>query len=220
LGRFRAPTAENKGEFEDMSQHTLPPLPYAYDALEPWIDEQTMRLHHDKHHQVYLDNFVKAVTGTPFEPLAAAETLRRLAEVPESIRTVVRNHGGGHVNHSLFWEIMAPNAGGNPEGPLAERLAGTFGSLDSFKETFTKAAVGQFGSGWAWLVVGPGGTLAVTATPNQDTPLSAGQTPILGLDVWEHAYYLKYQNRRAEYVANWWNVVNWKKVGELYQAAI
>jgi len=203
-----------------MSQHTLPPLPYAYDALEPWVDEQTMRLHHDKHHQAYLDNFVKAVTGTPFEALDPQETLRRLAEVPEEIRTVVRNHGGGHVNHSLFWEIMAPNAGGTPSGPLAEHLSSTFGSFDAFKEAFSKAAVGQFGSGWAWLVVGAGRTLAVTATANQDSPLSAGQTPILGLDVWEHAYYLKYQNRRAEYVANWWNVVNWRKVEELYQAAL
>jgi Fe-Mn family superoxide dismutase len=202
-----------------MSQHVLPPLPYAYDALEPWVDEQTMRLHHDKHHQAYLDNFVKAVAGTPFEALDPRETLRRLAEVPEEIRTVVRNHGGGHVNHSLFWEIMAPNAGGTPSGPLADGIASTFGSFDAFKEAFTKAAVGQFGSGWAWLVVGANGALAVTATPNQDSPLSAGQTPILGIDVWEHAYYLKYQNRRAEYVANWWNVVNWQKVGELYQAA-
>ena len=203
-----------------MSQPTLPPLPYDYDALEPWIDGQTMRLHHDKHHQAYLDNFVKAVTGTPFAELDPRETLRRLTEVPEGIRTVVRNHGGGHVNHSLFWEVMAPNAGGAPSGPLAERLAGAFGSFETFKEAFTKAAVGQFGSGWAWLVVGAGGSLAVTATANQDSPLSAGQTPILGLDVWEHAYYLKYQNRRAEYVANWWNVVNWKKVAELYQATV
>lgn len=203
-----------------MTQHSLPPLPYAYDALEPWVDQQTMRLHHGKHHQVYLDNFVKAITGTPFEALNPSETLRRLAEVPEELRTVVRNHGGGHVNHSLFWEIMAPGAGGSPEGPLAERIAATFGSFDAFKETFRKAAVGQFGSGWAWLVVSPDKSLAVTATPNQDSPLSAGQTPILGVDVWEHAYYLKYQNRRAEYVDNWWNVVNWKKVGELYQAAL
>lgn len=202
-----------------MSQHTLPPLPYPYDALEPWIDEQTMRLHHDKHHQAYLDNFIKAVTGTPFESLPAADVLRRLDEVPENLRTVVRNHGGGHVNHSLFWEIMAPNPASHPEGPLAEKLTTTFGSFEAFKETFTKAALGQFGSGWAWLVVGPDGSLAVTNTPNQDTPLSSGQTPILGLDVWEHAYYLKYQNRRAEYVTNWWNVVNWKKIGELYQAA-
>ena len=202
-----------------MSKHTLPALPYGYDALDPWVDEQTMRLHHDKHHQVYVDNFVKAIAGTPYEALAVDETLRQLATVPESIRTVVRNHGGGHANHTLFWEIMAPQAGGAPEGELASVISSAFGSFESFAEKFTAAAMGQFGSGWAWLVVPAGGGLAVYNLPNQDSPLSKGDTPILGLDVWEHAYYLKYQNRRAEYVKNWWNVVNWRRVAELHRAA-
>ena len=202
-----------------MSKHTLPALPYGYDALDPWVDEQTMRLHHDKHHQVYVDNFVKAVAGTPYEALAVDETLRQLASVPESIRTVVRNHGGGHANHSLFWEIMGPRAGGAPEGELAGAISSAFGSFESFAEKFTAAATGQFGSGWAWLVVPQGGGLAVYNLPNQDSPLSRGDTPILGLDVWEHAYYLKYQNRRAEYVKNWWNVINWRRVAELHRAA-
>ena len=202
-----------------MSKHTLPALPYGYDALDPWVDEQTMRLHHDKHHQVYVDNFVKAIAGTPYEALAVDETLRQLATVPESIRTVVRNHGGGHANHTLFWEIMGPQAGGAPEGELAGVISSAFGSFESFAEKFTAAAMGQFGSGWAWLVVPAGGGLAVYNLPNQDSPLSRGDTPILGLDVWEHAYYLKYQNRRAEYVKNWWNVVNWRRVAELHRAA-
>jgi superoxide dismutase, Fe-Mn family len=203
-----------------MSKHTLPALPYGYDALEPWVDEQTMRLHHDKHHQVYVDNFVKAIAGTPYEALAADETLRQLGSVPESIRTVVRNHGGGHANHSLFWEIMSPQAGGAPEGELAGAISSAFGSFESFTEKFTAAAMGQFGSGWAWLVVPAGGGLAVYNLPNQDSPLSKGDTPILGLDVWEHAYYLKYQNRRVEYVKNWWHVVNWRRVAELHRTAI
>ena len=202
-----------------MSKHTLPALPYGYDALDPWVDEQTMRLHHDKHHQVYVDNFVKAIAGTPYEALAVDETLRQLATVPESIRTVVRNHGGGHANHTLFWEIMGPQAGGAPEGELAGVISSAFGSFESFAEKFTAAAMGQFGSGWAWLVVPAGGGLAVYNLPNQDSPLTKGDTPILGLDVWEHAYYLKYQNRRAEYVKNWWNVVNWRRVAELHRAA-
>jgi Fe-Mn family superoxide dismutase len=201
-----------------MAKPTLPPLPYDYKALEPWIDEQTMRIHHDKHHQAYLDNFLKAVAGTDLETRDVAETLADLARVPEKIRTAVRNHGGGYVNHNLFWEIMAPKAGGSPSGDLAKAIAGAFGSFDSFKEKFTAAAMGQFGSGWAWLVVGKGG-LAVYSLANQDSPLSTGDTPIFGLDVWEHAYYLKYQNRRAEYVTNWWNVVNWAKVAEFYTKA-
>jgi Fe-Mn family superoxide dismutase len=202
-----------------MSIHTLPPLPYGYGALEPWVDEQTMRLHHDKHHQTYIDTFVKAVAGTPYETQPVEDTLRQLAGVPEAIRTVVRNHGGGHANHTLFWEIMGPQAGGAPAGALAAAIAGAFGSFESFTEKFTAAATGQFGSGWAWLVVPAAGGLAVYNLPNQDSPLSQGDTPILGLDVWEHAYYLKYQNRRAEYVKNWWNVVNWRRVAELYAAA-
>jgi len=197
-----------------MSKFVLPQLPYDYKALEPWIDEQTMRVHHDKHHQAYLDNFVKAITGTDLEKREVGEILADLKSVPENIRNAVRNHGGGFANHTLFWEIMAPNAGGAPGGELAKGLTNAFGSFDSFKEKFTAAAMGQFGSGWAWLVLKKDGKLAVYNLPNQDSPLSAGDTPILGLDVWEHAYYLKYQNRRAEYVTNWWNVVSWAKVGE------
>ena len=201
-----------------MAKLSLPPLPYDYKALEPWIDEQTMRIHHDKHHQAYLDNLLKAITGTDLENREVAQTLADLGRVPENIRTAVRNHGGGFVNHSLFWEIMGPNAGGAPAGELAKAIGTTFGSFDSFKEKFAAAAMGQFGSGWAWLVVEKGG-LAVRNLPNQDSPLSNGDTPILGLDVWEHAYYLKYQNRRAEYVTNWWNVVSWGKVAELFAKA-
>jgi Fe-Mn family superoxide dismutase len=201
-----------------MANYALPPLPYDYNALEPWIDEATMRLHHDKHHQVYLDNFVKAVTGTPFDGKPVGEILGVLGEVPEAIRTVVRNHGGGFANHNLFWEIMGPKAGGTPSGALAEAVAATFGGFEQFKEKFSAAAMGQFGSGWAWLVVDAKRQLAVYNLPNQDSPLSKGDTPILALDVWEHAYYLKYQNRRAEYVQNFWNVVNWPKVADLYQA--
>ena len=201
-----------------MAKLSLPPLPYDYKALEPWIDEQTMRIHHDKHHQAYLDNLLKAIAGTDLENREVAQILADLGRVPENIRTAVRNHGGGFVNHSLFWEIMGPNAGGAPAGELAKAIGTTFGSLDSFKEKFAAAAMGQFGSGWAWLVVEKGG-LAVRNLPNQDSPLSNGDTPILGLDVWEHAYYLKYQNRRAEYVTNWWNVVSWGKVAELFAKA-
>ena len=201
-----------------MAKLSLPPLPYDYKALEPWIDEQTMRIHHDKHHQAYLDNLLKAIAGTDLENREVTQILADLGRVPENIRTAVRNHGGGFVNHSLFWEIMGPNAGGAPAGELAKAIGTTFGSLDSFKEKFAAAAMGQFGSGWAWLVVEKGG-LAVRNLPNQDSPLSNGDTPILGLDVWEHAYYLKYQNRRAEYVTNWWNVVSWGKVAELFAKA-
>jgi Fe-Mn family superoxide dismutase len=201
-----------------MAKLSLPPLPYDYKALEPWIDEQTMRIHHDKHHQAYLDNLLKAIAGTDLENREVTQILADLGRVPENIRTAVRNHGGGFVNHNLFWEIMGPNAGGAPAGELAKAIGTTFGSFDSFKEKFAAAAMGQFGSGWAWLVVEKGG-LAVRNLPNQDSPLSNGDTPILGLDVWEHAYYLKYQNRRAEYVTNWWNVVSWGKVAELFAKA-
>ena len=201
-----------------MAKLSLPPLPYDYKALEPWIDEQTMRIHHDKHHQAYLDNLLKAITGTDLENREVTQILADLGRVPENIRTAVRNHGGGFVNHNLFWEVMGPNAGGAPAGELAKAIGTTFGSFDSFKEKFAAAAMGQFGSGWAWLVVEKGG-LAVRNLPNQDSPLSNGDTPILGLDVWEHAYYLKYQNRRAEYVTNWWNVVSWGKVAELFAKA-
>jgi Fe-Mn family superoxide dismutase len=199
-----------------MTKLTLPPLPYGYGALEPWIDEQTMRVHHDKHHQAYLDNLVKAIAGTEFENVPPQTLLADLARIPEKIRATVRNHGGGYVNHNLFWEVMAPQAGGGPTGEIAKAIGKEFGSFDGFKEKFATAAAGQFGSGWAWLVVRHDGTLAVYSLPNQDNPVSSGDTAILGLDVWEHAYYLKYQNRRTEYITNWWNVVNWAKVGELY----
>ncbi len=202
-----------------MANYALPPLPYDYNALEPWIDEQTMRLHHDKHHQAYLDNFVKAVTGTALDGKPVDAILGMLDQVPDAIRTAVRNHGGGFANHSLFWEVMGPKAGGAPTGPLADAVTASFGSFEALKEKFSAAAMGQFGSGWAWLAVTPQKQLAVYNLPNQDSPLSKGDNPILCLDVWEHAYYLKYQNRRAEYVQNFWNVINWARVGDLYQAA-
>lgn len=199
--------------------HQLPALPYGFDALEPFIDEATMRLHHGKHHQAYIDNLNKAVTGTALENVPAEQLLKDLSAVPEGIRNVVRNHGGGHANHSLFWQVMAPGAGGAPTGPVAEAITGAFGSFESFKEKLTAAAMGQFGSGWGWLVVRKDGSLAVANTPNQDSPLSAGDTPILGVDVWEHAYYLKYQNRRAEYLQSWYSVINWSRVNDLLRQA-
>lgn len=202
-----------------MSAHQLPPLPYAYDALEPYIDTQTMQIHHTKHHQAYVDNLNKAIVDSPVASWSLEELIAKLHQVPEAIRTAVRNHGGGHWNHSLFWQMMAPNAGGTPSGELAQAIANAFGSFESFKEKFTAAALGRFGSGWAWLVVKPSGQLEVTSTANQDSPLTDGDRPILGVDVWEHAYYLKYQNRRNEYVQAWWNVVNWAFVGELLRQA-
>lgn len=198
----------------------LPPLPYDYNALEPHIDEQTMRIHHDKHHAAYVNNVNKALEGhAELANLSIEELLRSLDRVPENIRTTVNNNGGGHANHTLFWQIMSPNGGGEPTGALADAINSTFGSFTSFKEKFTAAATGRFGSGWAWLVVDSAGNLEVTSTPNQDSPISQGKTPILGLDVWEHAYYLKYQNRRPDYISAWWNVVNWPKVAELYAQA-
>ncbi len=194
----------------------LPPLPYAYDALEPFIDTLTMQVHHDKHHATYLNNLNAALEKHPeLSSWSLEKLLSDLNAVPEDIRTVVRNHGGGTWNHNLFWEIMAPQAGGAPTGELAAAIEAAFGSFDAFKAEFEKAANGRFGSGWAWLVKKAGG-LAIVSTPNQDNPLTDGLTPILGLDVWEHAYYLKYQNRRAEYVSNWWNVVNWDEVARRY----
>jgi Fe-Mn family superoxide dismutase len=199
--------------------HQLPPLPYAYDALEPHIDQQTMNIHHNKHHQGYVNNLNKALEGHPdLEAKSVEELLKDLDAVPEGIRTAVRNNGGGHANHSLFWPCMSPDGGGEPDGALAAAINAAFGSFDSFKEQFSQAAMTRFGSGWGWLCVG-GGKLVVLSTPNQDNPVSQGMTPILGLDVWEHAYYLKYQNRRAEYVAAWWNVVNWSEVAARFDAA-
>lgn len=200
-----------------MATHTLPPLPYDYAALEPFIDEQTMRLHHTKHHQAYIDNLVKAVAGTALETVAVGDLLKDLNQVPEGVRTAVRNHGGGHANHSFFWEIMAPPSEGLPVGSLASALEAAFGSFESFKEKLTATAMKQFGSGWAWLALRKDSGLEIYSTPNQDSPLSLGDTPLLGVDVWEHAYYLKYQNRRAEYLQSWWNVVNWRKVGEVFE---
>ena len=197
---------------------TLPDLPYAFEALEPHIDALTMQIHHDKHHQAYVDNLNKAISGTPNE----GKSLEELVKVAGTISPAVRNNGGGHWNHSFFWEIIGPGAGGEPEGKLAEAIKSTFGSLDEFKEKFNAAGTTRFGSGWAWLIV-KDGKLEVSSTPNQDNPLmdvaESKGTPILGVDVWEHAYYLKYQNRRPEYLKAFWNVVNWKKVAALYAAA-
>tara|TARA_B100000029_G_scaffold265053_1_gene261236 strand:- start:390 stop:998 length:609 start_codon:yes stop_codon:yes gene_type:complete len=199
--------------------YELPPLPYAYDALEPHIDSRTMEIHHTKHHQTYINNVNGALEGhADLASKSVEDLVRDLASVPEAIRGAVRNNGGGHANHSMFWQIMGPGKGGAPSGDLASAIDSAFGSLESLQEQFAKAAATRFGSGWAWVVV-DGGKLAVTSTPNQDNPLSDGKTPILGIDVWEHAYYLNYQNRRPDYVKAWWNVVNWDKVAELYAAA-
>jgi Fe-Mn family superoxide dismutase len=198
----------------------LPKLPYAYDALEPFIDEMTMTIHHTKHHNAYLTKFNDAIAGTPLADKDAEAILADLNAVPEKIRTAVRNNGGGFVNHCLFWEVMGPGKGGAPTGELAKAIDGAFGGFDKFKATFANAGATRFGSGWAWLVV-KNGKLAVTSTANQDSPLSDGSgTPILALDVWEHAYYLKYQNRRPDYIENWWNVVNWDAVTAKCRAAM
>lgn len=196
----------------------LPKLPYAEDALEPYIDAQTMNIHHTKHHQAYINNLNAALEKHPeLANKSLDDLLSDLNAVPEDIRTAVRNNGGGTWNHNMFWEIMAPKTGGSPSGELTRALEAAFGSLDAFKEEFAKAATTRFGSGWAWLVK-QGEGLAVVSTANQDNPLSDGATPILGLDVWEHAYYLKYQNRRPEYISNWWNIVNWTAVAERYNS--
>jgi Fe-Mn family superoxide dismutase len=197
----------------------LPPLPYDYNALEPYIDTQTMQLHHDKHHAAYVNNLNAAVKGTPFADLAIEEVVRRLNEVPENIRTAVRNNGGGHLNHTGFWQTMTPGGSKTPTGALASAINSTFGSLDELKAKFNDAGAKRFGSGWAWLVLDKSGKLAVVSTANQDNPVTDGLTPILGNDVWEHAYYLKYQNRRPEYLSAWWNVVNWDVVGKRYDQA-
>ncbi|HVJ04592.1 MAG TPA: superoxide dismutase [Candidatus Saccharimonadales bacterium] len=198
----------------------VPALTYAYEALEPYIDAQTMHLHHDKHHQAYVDNANAALAKAPeLAGKSAEEILKNLNAAPEAVRTALRNNLGGHVNHSMFWSIMGPNAGGTPTGPIAEAITKTFGDLAQFQEKLNDAGVKQFGSGWTWLALGPSG-LQVLSTPNQDSPLSQGLQPILGNDVWEHAYYLKYQNRRAEYLKAWWNVVNWAEVNKRYQSAL
>ncbi|HEX2643632.1 MAG TPA: superoxide dismutase [Thermoanaerobaculia bacterium] len=199
--------------------HEVPPLPYSFDALEPHIDAQTMQIHHDKHHAAYVAKLNGALEGHPdLQQKSVEELLRGLDSLPESIRTVVRNHGGGHANHTLFWEIMGPNGGGNPGGDLAAAIERDLGGFASFKEKLTNAAANQFGSGWGWLVAS-GGKLDVIARPNQDSPLMEGKTPLLGVDVWEHAYYLKYQNRRPDYLAAWWNTINWNAVADRLQRA-
>ena len=225
LAQTTSPIAHQQYLIDDTASgpFKLPPLPYAYDALEPHIDAETMHIHHDKHHAAYVANLNKALMDWPeyqsrlFWPTVES-LLKDLNIVPENIRTAVRNNGGGHYNHSLFWQMMKKDGGGEPSGDLAKAIDAAFGSFSAFKENFGKAALGQFGSGWAWLVL-DGKALKIEPTPNQDTPLSSGKMPLLGLDVWEHAYYLKYQNKRADYVNAWWNVVNWDFVAGRYAQA-
>ncbi len=199
--------------------HTLPKLPYEYNALEPHIDELTMKLHHTKHHQTYIDKLNAAIKGTKFEKMDINKVLKDLNAVPENIRAAVRNHGGGHSNHSFFWPIMSPDGGGEPSGAVGDAISKTFNGFEKFKEIFAEAAMARFGSGWAWLVF-QNGKLAVTSTANQDTPISEGKTPVLGIDVWEHGFYLLYQNRKADYIKAWWNVVNWEQVEENYNQSL
>ena len=198
--------------------YELPPLPYDYSALEPYIDTQTMQLHHDKHHQAYVTAVNNALKDqSQFASLPIEDLIRRLNEVPESIRTVVRNNGGGHINHTMFWQIMKPNGGGEPTGAIASAIQSGFGSFDAFKTAFNDAGVKRFGSGWAWLILDSSGKLQITSTANQDSPFTDGNYPVMGNDVWEHAYYLKYQNRRPDYLNAWWNVVNWDEISRRYQ---
>jgi Fe-Mn family superoxide dismutase len=212
---LRAPTFCSMTKEIPMA-HELPPLPYDFAALEPHIDAQTMQIHHGKHHQAYVNNLNAALEKhTDLQKMSADELLRNLGSVPEDIRPAVRNNGGGHVNHTMFWKMMAPNAGGPPSGGVAEAIKASFGGFDAFKEQFAKAGVSRFGSGWAWLIDN-NGKLSIESTANQDNPISDGKKPILGIDVWEHAYYLKYQNRRPDYITAWWNVVNWAEVNRLF----
>jgi Fe-Mn family superoxide dismutase len=208
--------SQNEGERH--MAFTLPPLPYANDALEPSIDAQTMEIHHDRHHNTYVTNLNAAVEGTEFADMDINELMRNLDSVPEDKKTAVRNNGGGHANHSFFWELLTPGGSSAPTGELATAIDETFGSFDAFKEQLEKKAAGQFGSGWGWLVVN-NGKLEITSTPNQDTPLSQGQTPVIGVDVWEHAYYLKYQNKRPDYLKAVWNVINWDVAAKNYENA-
>jgi Fe-Mn family superoxide dismutase len=202
------------------SVHTVPALPYAFDALEPYIDAKTMEIHHDKHHAAYVNNLNKALEGhADLQKLSVEELITHPDRVPENIRTAVRNNGGGHANHSMFWTIMKKGGGGEPQGELAGALKKTFGSFADFKTKFNQAAATRFGSGWAWLMI-QNGKLAVDSTPNQDNPLMSSGKPVMGLDVWEHAYYLKYQNRRPDYIESWWNVVNWHQIAENYKNAL
>jgi len=196
----------------------LPPLPYDYSALEPYIDTQTMQLHHDKHHQAYVTALNNALKDqAQFASLSLEELMRRINEVPDSVRTAVRNNGGGHINHTMFWQIMKPNGGGEPTGAIASAIQSAFGSFDAFKTAFNDAGVKRFGSGWAWLILDSSGKLQITSTANQDSPYMDGNYPVMGNDVWEHAYYLKYQNRRPDYLNAWWNVVNWDEISRRYQ---
>lgn len=197
--------------------YKLPELDYAYDALEPHIDRATMEIHHTKHHQAYIDNLNKALEGyKEYQDMKIWELIKDLNNLPEEIRTAVRNNGGGHLNHKMFWKLMSPNGGGKPLGEVAKKIDEDLGGFDKFKEEFKKAALGRFGSGWAWLVVNEEGKFEIMSTANQDNPISEGKKPLLGIDVWEHAYYLKYQNKRADYIDSWFNVVDWKKVEEKY----
>lgn len=197
--------------------YKLPELDYAYDALEPHIDRATMEIHHTRHHQAYIDNLNKALEGyKEYQDMNIWELIKELNNLPEEIRTAVRNNGGGHLNHKMFWKLMSPNGGGKPQGEVAKKIDEDLGGFDKFKEEFKKAALGRFGSGWAWLVVNEEGKFEIMSTANQDNPISEGKKPLLGIDVWEHAYYLKYQNKRADYIDSWFNVVDWKKVEEKY----
>ncbi|QQN87145.1 superoxide dismutase [Acinetobacter variabilis] len=200
--------------------YTLPELPYAYDALEPHIDAKTMEIHHAKHHQTYINNINAGIEGTEWEDLSVEELVSKANQVPEDLKNNVINNGGGHANHSLFWTVMSPSGGGNPQGEIAQAIDKELGGFEAFKEAFTKAALTRFGSGWSWLSVAPDQTIIIESSANQDSPLMHGNTPILGLDVWEHAYYLKYQNRRPEYIAAFFNVVNWKEVNRRYLEAL
>jgi superoxide dismutase, Fe-Mn family len=203
-----------------MAEYTLPPLPYDYAALEPHIDAKTMEIHYTKHHQTYITNLNNTLKDHPqLQGKTIEDLISHLDAVPESIRGAVRNNGGGHANHSLFWQLMKPGGGGEPTGALAQAIAAELGGIPAFKESFGKAGLTRFGSGWAWLIAGKDGKLAVTSSPNQDSPIMDGLTPLLGLDVWEHAYYLKYQNRRADYITAWWNTLNWDEIGRRYSAA-
>jgi Fe-Mn family superoxide dismutase len=210
----------NTLEDDTMAEYTLPPLPYDYGALEPHIDAKTMEIHHTKHHQAYVNNLNAALKEhSQLQGKTIEDLIGHLDALPESIRTAVRNNGGGHANHSMFWQIMKPNGGGDPSGALAQAIGADLGGFAAFKDSFAKAATGRFGSGWAWLILGKGGKLVVTSTANQDNPIMEGLTPIMGIDVWEHAYYLKYQNRRPDYIAAWWNTLDWNEINRRFTAA-
>lgn len=222
IGTLRGLTDNSRIALADEDKvYTLPPLPYNYDALEPYIDAETMRFHHDKHHATYTKNLNMAIAPYPeLKTKTPEELLQNIDTLPENIRVSVRNNGGGYVNHSIFWNIMGPGKGGEPTGAIAKAISDTFGSFAAFKEQFNKAGNDRFGSGWVWLALDPGKALKIVSLPNQDSPISQGMYPIMGNDVWEHAYYLKYRNNRVDYLNNWWNVVNWEEVNKRYEAGI